>query len=123
MKCEQARRERDQVEHELFRNEEAVQVENAIRRRDENGGNGADLQDALAQVNGYASQQISAADYLHIQRLRTFLQAKVDKLFDEFDVLSTAGETFPDIPIDAPPQEDSPDETGTAIATWLQGLK
>jgi aspartyl-tRNA(Asn)/glutamyl-tRNA(Gln) amidotransferase subunit A len=55
-------------------------------------GNCAKLDDPLGQVNGYASEQFSAADYLRIQRVRAVLQQRVDKLFDTFDVLAAAGQ-------------------------------
>ena len=55
-------------------------------------GDCANLTDPLGQINGYASDMFSATDYLQIQRVRTFLQQKVDKLFDNFDVLATAGQ-------------------------------
>lgn len=56
-------------------------------------GNCAKLSDPLGQINGYASEQFSSSDYLQVQRVRTFLQQSVDKLFDEFDVLTTAGQS------------------------------
>jgi aspartyl-tRNA(Asn)/glutamyl-tRNA(Gln) amidotransferase subunit A len=55
-------------------------------------GDCAKLTDPLGQINGYASDMFSATDYLQIQRVRTYLQQKVDKLFDNFDVLATAGQ-------------------------------
>jgi aspartyl-tRNA(Asn)/glutamyl-tRNA(Gln) amidotransferase subunit A len=55
-------------------------------------GDCAKLTDPLGQINGYASDMFSSTDYLQIQRVRTFLQQKVDKLFDNFDVLATAGQ-------------------------------
>jgi aspartyl-tRNA(Asn)/glutamyl-tRNA(Gln) amidotransferase subunit A len=55
-------------------------------------GDCAGLTDPLGQINGYASDMFSATDYLQIQRVRTSLQQKVDKLFDSFDVLATAGQ-------------------------------
>ncbi len=55
-------------------------------------GDCAGLTDPLGQINGYASDMFSATDYLQIQRVRTILQQKVDKLFDSFDVLATAGQ-------------------------------
>ena len=55
-------------------------------------GKCAELDDPLGRVNGYASMQFSANDYLQVQRVRKFLQANVDKLFDEFDVLTTAAQ-------------------------------
>jgi len=70
------------------------------------------LDDPLGQINGYASEQFSATDYLQVQRVRAFLQRKVDKLFDSFDVLATAGQqsvaqrlTPAPRPQQAPPQK------------------
>ena len=54
-------------------------------------GSCAKLVDALGQVNAYPSEEIAAADYLQVQRVRTILQQRIDKLFDEFDVIATAG--------------------------------
>lgn len=55
-------------------------------------GDCAGLTDPLGQINGYASDMFSSTDYLQVQRVRTFLQQKVDKLFDNFDVLAAAGQ-------------------------------
>jgi aspartyl-tRNA(Asn)/glutamyl-tRNA(Gln) amidotransferase subunit A len=55
-------------------------------------GDCAKLTDPLGQINGYASDMFSSTDYLQVQRVRRFLQEKVDKLFDHFDVLATAGQ-------------------------------
>jgi aspartyl-tRNA(Asn)/glutamyl-tRNA(Gln) amidotransferase subunit A len=54
-------------------------------------GTCAQLVDPLGQINGYISEELSAADYLRVQRVRAILQKRVDKLFDEFDVIATAG--------------------------------
>jgi aspartyl-tRNA(Asn)/glutamyl-tRNA(Gln) amidotransferase subunit A len=54
-------------------------------------GSCAKLVDPLGQVNGYVSEEMSAADYLQVQRVRTILQKRVDKLFEQFDVIATAG--------------------------------
>jgi aspartyl-tRNA(Asn)/glutamyl-tRNA(Gln) amidotransferase subunit A len=51
----------------------------------------AQLVDPLGKINGYISEELSAADYLRVQRVRAILQKRVDKLFDEFDVVATAG--------------------------------
>lgn len=58
-------------------------------------GKCAELADPVGQINGYASMEFSAADYLKTQRVRVFLQEKIDKLFDDFDVLAGPGEDFP----------------------------
>jgi len=70
-------------------------------------GRCAELIDPVGKINGYASQEFSVGDYLQVQRVRTFLQAQVDKLFDRFDVLATAGESSAAAPLNAPPEEDS----------------
>jgi aspartyl-tRNA(Asn)/glutamyl-tRNA(Gln) amidotransferase subunit A len=70
-------------------------------------GRCAELVDPVGQINGYASSEFSAADYLQVQRVRTFLQKQIDQLFDDFDVLATAGESSAASPLNAPPEEDS----------------
>ncbi len=54
-------------------------------------GSCAKLVDPLGQVNGYISEELSAADYLQVQRVRAILQRRIDRLFDRFDVIATAG--------------------------------
>jgi len=54
-------------------------------------GDCAKLRDPLGQINGYVSEEFSASDYLDVQRIRTILQRRMDKVFDEFDVLAMAG--------------------------------
>jgi aspartyl-tRNA(Asn)/glutamyl-tRNA(Gln) amidotransferase subunit A len=49
------------------------------------------LKDPLGQVNGYVSEVMTATDYLQVQRVRKILQQRIDKLFDDFDVIATAG--------------------------------
>ncbi|HUJ31031.1 MAG TPA: amidase [Candidatus Acidoferrum sp.] len=51
------------------------------------------LEDPLGKINGYAGLQFSVGDYLQVQRVRTFLQERIDRLFDDYDVLATAGES------------------------------
>jgi aspartyl-tRNA(Asn)/glutamyl-tRNA(Gln) amidotransferase subunit A len=70
-------------------------------------GRCGELTDPVGQINGYASMQFSAADYLQVQRVRTFLQKQIDKLFDDFDVLAAAGESSGAVSLSAPPEEDS----------------
>ena len=50
------------------------------------------LQDPLGQINGYASSQFSADDYLRLQRLRLELARKMDVLFNQVDVLAAPGQ-------------------------------
>ena len=64
------------------------------------------LSDPLGQINGYASEQFSATEYLQVQRVRTVLQRKIDALFEDFDVLAAAGESSAAAPLKAPPDSD-----------------
>jgi len=66
-------------------------------------GDCAELNDPLGQINGYASEQFSASDYLQVQRVRTVLQKQIDALFENFDVLAAAGESSAAAPLKAPP--------------------
>jgi aspartyl-tRNA(Asn)/glutamyl-tRNA(Gln) amidotransferase subunit A len=70
-------------------------------------GRCAELSDPVGQINGYASEQFSATDYLQVQRVRTFLQKQIDKLFDQYDILAAAGQSSAASPLNAPPEEDS----------------
>ncbi len=70
-------------------------------------GRCAELIDPVGQINGYASMEFSAADYLQVQRVRAILQKKIDALFDSYDVLATVGESSAAEPLSAPPEEDS----------------
>jgi aspartyl-tRNA(Asn)/glutamyl-tRNA(Gln) amidotransferase subunit A len=70
-------------------------------------GRCAELIDPVGRINGYASMEFSSADYLLVQRVRAVLQKQVDRLFDEFDVLATAGESSAASLLNAPPEEDS----------------
>ncbi len=70
-------------------------------------GRCSELVDPVGQINGYASSEFSATDYLQVQRVRRFLQQQIDRLFDDFDVLATAGESSAASPLSAPPEDDS----------------
>lgn len=71
-------------------------------------GRCAQLEDALGQINGYASREFSASDFIQIQRVRVFLQKKIDALFDQFDVIAAPGEDTIAIPLKPPPREERP---------------
>lgn len=71
-------------------------------------GNCAKLVDPLGQINGYVSEQISAADYLQVQRVRRYLMERMDKLFDQFDVLATASSSSTASPIEPRPRPQQP---------------
>jgi aspartyl-tRNA(Asn)/glutamyl-tRNA(Gln) amidotransferase subunit A len=66
-------------------------------------GRCAELNDPLGQINGYASEQFSVTDYLQVQRVRLVLQKIIDALFDNYDILATAGESTAAAPLKAPP--------------------
>ena len=69
-------------------------------------GRCAELQDPHGQINGYASLEFSSADYLQVQRVRAFLQKKIDALFDRFDVIAAPGEADTPILLSAPPEAE-----------------
>lgn len=69
-------------------------------------GRCAQLEDALGQINGYASLEFSASDLLQIQRVRVSLQETIDALFDQFDVIAAPGENTVSIPLKPPPQSE-----------------
>jgi aspartyl-tRNA(Asn)/glutamyl-tRNA(Gln) amidotransferase subunit A len=47
-------------------------------------GRCAELADPVGQINGYASEQFSATDYLEVQRVRSFLQKANRQTFRQF---------------------------------------
>jgi aspartyl-tRNA(Asn)/glutamyl-tRNA(Gln) amidotransferase subunit A len=63
----------------------------------------AGLRDPLGQINGYVSEEFSASDYLDVQRIRAILQRRMDKLFEQFDVLALAGSDTVARPLARPP--------------------
>lgn len=67
-------------------------------------GRCAELEDPLGKIDGYASLEFSASDFVQIQRVRVFLQKKIDALFDQFDVLAAPGEDTVAIPLKPPPE-------------------
>lgn len=67
-----------------------------------------DLTDPLGRINGYASEQFSVTDYLHVQRVRLMLQRTADSMFDRYSVLIS-----PSQPTAAQPlSEKDPDDPG-----------
>jgi aspartyl-tRNA(Asn)/glutamyl-tRNA(Gln) amidotransferase subunit A len=73
-------------------------------------GGCAKLADPLGRINGYPSEQITASDYLQVQRVRTILQRRIDMLFDEFDVIATAGSDSVAEPLTPLPRANPPEE-------------
>ncbi|HKW26310.1 MAG TPA: amidase [Terriglobales bacterium] len=68
-------------------------------------GRCAELDDSLGRINGYVSEQFTAPEYLQVQRVRLELQRQIDRLFDDFDVLTTAGQSSAASPLNAPPDD------------------
>ena len=69
-------------------------------------GRATELSDPHGQINGYASMEFSTVDYLHVQRVRTFLQRKIDELFNRFDVIAAPGQEGTAMPFSAPPESE-----------------
>jgi aspartyl-tRNA(Asn)/glutamyl-tRNA(Gln) amidotransferase subunit A len=68
-----------------------VSVEGAAAFRDLiHSGKVADLSDPAGKVGGYINEEISAADFITAQRIRSILQRKMDELFTQVDVLVAA---------------------------------
>jgi aspartyl-tRNA(Asn)/glutamyl-tRNA(Gln) amidotransferase subunit A len=68
-------------------------------------GRCAELDDPLGRINGYVSEQFTAPEYLQVQRVRLELQRQIDRLFEDFDVLTTAGQSTAASPLNAPPDD------------------
>jgi len=79
-------------------------------------GKAAELDDPGSRIGGYANRAYSGADYVRAQRLRTVLQAKMDAMFGDVDVLATAS-----LPIAATPMETNL-ETDFAFSDPLGGI-
>jgi aspartyl-tRNA(Asn)/glutamyl-tRNA(Gln) amidotransferase subunit A len=65
-----------------------------------------DLTDSLGQVNGYASEQFSVTDYLHVQRVRPMLQHTADAMFDRYSVLISPAQPTAAQPLRAKDPDD-----------------
>ncbi len=64
------------------------------------------LTDPLGRINGYASEQFSAIDYLHVQRVRPMLQKLADSMFDRYSVLISAAQPSAAQPISSKDPDD-----------------
>jgi aspartyl-tRNA(Asn)/glutamyl-tRNA(Gln) amidotransferase subunit A len=51
-------------------------------------GRAIELTDPLGKIGGYVNMQISASDYMRALQIRSVFQQRVDKLFDDFDVIA-----------------------------------
>jgi aspartyl-tRNA(Asn)/glutamyl-tRNA(Gln) amidotransferase subunit A len=79
-------------------------------------GEVAQLNDPLSQVGGYVAQTIGGQDYLRAQRIRRVLQQKMDRVFEQCDVLIA-----PSQPVVATPL-DTNLETGLSFADPIGGI-
>jgi aspartyl-tRNA(Asn)/glutamyl-tRNA(Gln) amidotransferase subunit A len=66
-----------------------------------------DLTDPQGHVNGYASEQFSVTDYLHVQRVRPMLQRTADAMFDRYSVLISPAQPTTAQPLRAKDPDDS----------------
>ncbi len=79
-------------------------------------GRAIDLTDPLSRIGGYANQQVSADDYMLALQIRAIFQERIDKLFDDFDVVAA-----PALPV-AATKIDANIETGLAFPDPLGGI-
>ena len=75
------------------------------------------LADPVAQVGGYAAQQVSGADYLRALRVRAILQAKLPEVFRQVDILAT-----PTLPTTATPLSLALDDSSLDFGDPLGGI-
>ena len=68
-----------------------------------------DLIDPLGKINGYASEQFSVTDYLHVQRVRPMLQRTADAMFDRYSVLISPAQPTAAKPLRAKDPDDPND--------------
>lgn len=64
-------------------------------------GHCQELTDPVGKINGYASEQFSVMDYLHVQMVRPMLQRAADAMFDRYSVLISPAEPTAAQPISA----------------------
>lgn len=65
-----------------------------------------DLTDPKGRINGYASEQFSVTDYLHVQRVRPMLQRTADAMFDRYLVLISPAQPTAAQPLRAKDPDD-----------------
>ena len=69
-------------------------------------GDCKNLTDPLGKINGYASEQFSVTDYLHVQRVRAMLQRTADSMFDRYSVLISPAQPTAAQPLRAKDPDD-----------------
>jgi aspartyl-tRNA(Asn)/glutamyl-tRNA(Gln) amidotransferase subunit A len=78
-------------------------------------GDCRNLHDPVGKVNGYASEQFSVTDYLHVQRVRPILQRTADSMFDRYSVLISPAQPTAAQPLRSQ-DSDEPKNHGAAPA-------
>ncbi|MGC2697102.1 MAG: amidase [Candidatus Angelobacter sp.] len=73
----------------------SVEGATAFRKLIESG-RVSELNDPLGHIGGYMNAEISASDFIFAQRIRAVLQAKMEEIFTQVDVLAT-----PSLPVTA----------------------
>jgi aspartyl-tRNA(Asn)/glutamyl-tRNA(Gln) amidotransferase subunit A len=71
-------------------------------------GHCKELTDPLGRINGYVSEQFSATDYLHAQRVRVLLQRTADSVFDRYSVVISAAQPTAAQPLKEKDPDDEP---------------
>ena len=79
-------------------------------------GQVAQLNDPLGQIGGYVAQTVGGQDYLRAQRIRRVLQQKMDRIFEQCDVLVAPSQPVPATPL------DTNLETGLSFADPVGGI-
>jgi Asp-tRNA(Asn)/Glu-tRNA(Gln) amidotransferase A subunit family amidase len=79
-------------------------------------GRAIELTDPLGRIGGYINMQISASDYMRALQIRGVFQERIDKLFDDFDVIAA-----PSLPVPAT-TIDTNLETELSFADPLGGI-
>jgi aspartyl-tRNA(Asn)/glutamyl-tRNA(Gln) amidotransferase subunit A len=79
-----------------------------------------DLTDPLGRINGYASEQFSVTDYLHVQRVRLILQRTADAMFDRYSVLISPAQPTAAQPLRAKDPDDPNDPATAKTARMFQ---
>lgn len=89
---------------------------NAAFRKLIEEGRAIELADPLGRIGGYVNQQVSADDYMLALQIRGVFQKRIDKIFDDFDVIAA-----PSLPV-AATSLDTNLETDLSFADPLGGI-
>jgi aspartyl-tRNA(Asn)/glutamyl-tRNA(Gln) amidotransferase subunit A len=79
-------------------------------------GRAIELADPLGRIGGYVNEQFSASDYMRALQIRGIFQKRIDRIFDDFDVIAA-----PSLPVAATTLETNL-ETDLGFADPLGGI-